>query len=322
MIRSIKLVPEKSNADLLESLNRYLLNRLAFLEKTMKYPIYVFCAFITLALSSGLAQTPMSLPTGSVRFDKDGNFTTGTFTFRVPPQPAPLGYLPGRPYSAEEIYQQTQTLADGTRVLRSNPSSFFYRDSAGRTRTERHSPPPSIGKQAVVPAIPEIFDPVAKCIFYLDSANHVAHRVELSQPLNPLTPPQGLVYPMAAPLTMTMTATPGAIPAVRPESTTESLRTQVIEGVPAQGRRTTTTYPAGAIGNTDPVSVINEIWTSLDLNAVIAAKTSDPRQGDRIQALTNIIRAEPDPALFQVPSGYKVINETGPFTITINGSSK
>jgi hypothetical protein len=288
----------------------------------MKRSIFILCALMVLALSSGLAQSPLSLPAGSMRFDKDGNFVTGTFTFRVPPQPGPPGYLPGRPYSAEEIYQQTQTLADGTRVLRSNPSSFLYRDSAGRTRTERHSPPPSIGKQAVVPAIPEIFDPVAKCIYYLDAANHVAHRVELSQPLNPLTPPQGLVFPMASPIALTMTATPGAKPAVRPETSTESLGTQIIEGVPAQGRRTTSTYPAGAFGNTEPISVINEIWTSLDLNAVIAAKTIDPRQGDRIQALTNISRTEPDPALFQVPSGYKVINETGPFTITLNGPSK
>jgi hypothetical protein len=286
----------------------------------MKGPTSVFCAFILFALSSGLAQSPMSLPTGSVHFDKDGNFVTGTFTFRVPPQPAPLGYLAGRPFSAEEVYQQTQTLADGTRILRSNPSGLLYRDSAGRTRTERHSPPSPMGKQSVVPAIPEIVDPVAGCIYYLDAANRVAHRVELPEPLRPLTPPQGLVFPMAAPTLMT--STPGAASRVQPETSSESLGTQVIEGVPAQGGRTITTYPAGAFGNDRPISVTNELWTSLDLNAVIAAKTFDPRQGDRIQALTNISRTEPDPALFQVPPGYKVINETGPFTITINGSSK
>ena len=185
---------------------------------------------------------------------------------------------------------------------------------------ERHSSLSPTGKQAVVPAIPEILDPVAGCIYYLDVAKRVAHRVELPAPLNPLTPPQGLVLPMAAP--MLMTSKPGAASNAQPVTSSESLGTQVIEGVPAQGRRTTTTYPARAFGNAQPVSVSNELWTSLDLNLVIAAKTYDPRQGDRIQALTNISRAEPDPSLFQVPPGYKVINETGPFTITINGSSK
>ncbi|HTY61309.1 MAG TPA: hypothetical protein VMG30_03530 [Acidobacteriota bacterium] len=286
----------------------------------MKFPISVFCAWIVLALSSGLAQTPTPLPTGAVHFDKDGNFVTGTFTFRVPLQPAPLGYLAGQPYSAEEVSQQSQILADGTRILRSNPSSYVYRDSAGRTRTERHSSLSPTGKQAVVPAIPEIIDPVAGCIYFLDIAKRVAHRVELPEPLKPLTPPQGLVLPIAAP--MLMTSTPGTASSVHPETSSESLGTQVIESVPAQGRRTTTVYPAGAFGNAQPISVINELWTSLDLNLVISAKSNDPRQGDRIQTLTNIGRAEPDPALFQVPPGYKVITETGPFTITIDGSSK
>jgi len=290
----------------------------------MKCPMLVFCAFMVLTISSSLAQTPMSMPAGSVNFDKDGNLVAGTFTFRVPPEPPPLGYLPGRPYSAEEVYQQSQILADGTRILRSNPSSFLYRDSAGRTRTEKHSPSSLMakGKQSKVPAIPEILDPVAGCIYYLDVANRVAHRVELPQPLKPLTPPQGLVFPIAAPMSVMMTTSSGPTPAVRPEGSSESLGTQVIEGVQAQGRRTITTYPAGTIGNAQPVSYTSEIWTSLDLNLVIAAKTSDPKQGDRIESLTNINRAEPDPALFQVPAGYKVINETGPFTITLKGSSK
>jgi hypothetical protein len=75
------------------------------------------------------------------------------------------------------------------------------------------------------------------------------------------------------------------------------------------------------MGNDHPVSATTENWISLDLNAVVLSKTSDPGQRERIQALVNISQAEPDPALFQVPTGYKVIDETGPFTITIKGSS-
>jgi hypothetical protein len=76
------------------------------------------------------------------------------------------------------------------------------------------------------------------------------------------------------------------------------------------------------MGNDRPISATTENWISLDLNAVVLSKTSDLGQGERIQALVNISQAEPDPALFQVPVGYQVIDETGPFTITIKGSSK
>jgi hypothetical protein len=39
-------------------------------------------------------------------------------------------------------------------------------------------------------------------------------------------------------------------------------------------------------------------------------RRSDPRTGDTTYRLTNIVRAEPDPALFQVPPGFTV-RETG-----------
>jgi hypothetical protein len=281
--------------------------------------ILISIVFLALAIPSGFAQKLQSKPAGSIRYDKDGNFVTATFTYRVPLQPPVMGFLPGRPYSAEEISQQTQTLPDGTRVARPSASDKFYRDSAGRTRTEEHPRSLPIGKQVEIPVIPEIFDPVAGCIYYLDVANKAGHRVELPQPIKPCPPPQGLVFPAAAPVMMS--STPGGSPGVRPETSSEVLGEQVIEGIPALGRRTTTTYAAGTMGNDRPIAITVETWMSPDLNVVISSKTSDPRQGDRIQTLFNISRAEPAAALFQMPQGYQVINETGPFTIMIKGTS-
>ena len=37
----------------------------------------------------------------------------------------------------------------------------------------------------------------------------------------------------------------------------------------------------------------------------------DPRFGTSQTQLTNIVRAEPDPSLFQVPAGYTVTKERG-----------
>jgi hypothetical protein len=282
--------------------------------------ILMSIAFLALAIPSGFTQTQMSWPSASARFDKDGNFVTATLTYRVPLQPPVMGFLPGRPYSAEEISQQTQILPDSTRIVRPSAADKFYRDSAGRTRTERHvvSPAPTM-KLVETPIVPEIFDPVAGYIYYLDIANRVAHRVELPQPIKALASPQGLVFPLAAPVMMSNV--PGGSPGARPEISSELLGEQVLEGIPALGRRTTTTYAAGTMGNDRPISITVETWMSPDLNVVISSKTSDPRQGDRIQTLFNISRAEPAAALFQMPQGYQVINETGPFTITIMGTS-
>jgi hypothetical protein len=40
-------------------------------------------------------------------------------------------------------------------------------------------------------------------------------------------------------------------------------------------------------------------------------KTSDPRFGTTTMQLTNVVRAEPDATLFQVPAGYTVTQGRG-----------
>ena len=57
---------------------------------------------------------------------------------------------------------------------------------------------------------------------------------------------------------------------------------------------------------TGTIEVVTETWYSPDLQVVVMSKTSDPRFGESVYQLTNITRAEPDPSLFAVPSGYTV----------------
>jgi hypothetical protein len=86
----------------------------------------------------------------------------------------------------------------------------------------------------------------------------------------------------------------------------ESLGTQTIEGVAAEGTRVTFTIPAGKIGNDRPIVTVNERWYSPELQTVVLSKNSDPRIGETTYRLTNINRSEPDPSLFQVPADYTV----------------
>ena len=100
--------------------------------------------------------------------------------------------------------------------------------------------------------------------------------------------------------------------AIRFESSKETLGKQTIEGVEAEGTRTTVTIPAGAIGNERAIQITSERWYSPELQLVVMTRHSDPRFGETTYRLTNISRAEPDRTLFEVPAGYTV-KDGGPF---------
>ncbi len=86
----------------------------------------------------------------------------------------------------------------------------------------------------------------------------------------------------------------------------ESLGTQTIEGVTAEGRREILTIPAGEIGNTLPIEVVDETWYSPELQITVMTRHRDPRSGENTYRLTNISRSEPDRSLFEVPADYTV----------------
>lgn len=93
------------------------------------------------------------------------------------------------------------------------------------------------------------------------------------------------------------------------ETRTEQLGTRPVEGVEAEGVRTVTTIPAGEIGNERPIEIVYERWYSKELQLVVMSKQYDPRFGEQTYRLTNITRSEPDPSLFELPTGYKVLSE-------------
>ena len=101
----------------------------------------------------------------------------------------------------------------------------------------------------------------------------------------------------------------------RPQFATEKLGAQIVEGISAEGTRTTITFPAGAMGNDRPIVVTSETWNSPELQVMLLSRNNDPRSGESIVRVTNISRTEPDPTLFRPPADYQVVEENGPFTI-------
>jgi TonB family protein len=92
-----------------------------------------------------------------------------------------------------------------------------------------------------------------------------------------------------------------------------------MEGLHVQGTRTTQVYPAGAMGNDRPLTIVTESWFSEDLRIALLTRRNDPRYGAQTVRVTELSRQEPDASLFDIPKDYKVTNENT--TSSATGSS-
>jgi hypothetical protein len=243
-----------------------------------------------------------------------GSVTFGSGNFGGP-------VITGASYSGEQVSESVQILADGTRITRkmNGQNQKMYRDFAGRTRTERPLfpgyPPnaPNPDRDAMVAVV---YDPVAGFRYTLDPINHLAHRQKV-QPFVPAGPrnPAGAAAspPRVAPAPASSSAPPPN--GLRRVISQDSVGTQLINGVQAEGHRTIETIPADAEGNDRPITVVSETWVSPELKLTVLSKRSDPRSGESTVQILNLSRTEPDPSLFTVPADYSIVDETGPFTI-------
>lgn len=209
----------------------------------------------------------------------------------------------GAPYSATEETELSQTLADGTHIARKWQSARVYRDSQGRMRREMYNLEGPPGSEESVLLNINITD-VVDCVHYsINPQTHMASRI----PPPPNTTRQA---PQSAEKTTTTASEvrPASVPEdLRPKISNESLGTQTIEGVLANGSRMTTVFPAGSTGNDRAIVQVSETWTAADLRGIVVLRTmDDPRSGQRIMRLINIDRTEPDPALFRVPRDYTI----------------
>lgn len=197
----------------------------------------------------------------------------------------------GSPYTATASTETTQVLADGNRIVHKQ-SGMVARDSEGRTRREEVMA--GMGPvQVNAPKVAFIHDPVAGAAYMLEPDKQTARVMKNNMSGTNMEQ-------MHAKMKKEFAAN-GEEGTVK----TESLGTQEIEGVSAQGTRVTRTIPAGQIGNEQPIQITVETWVSPDLHTTVLQKRNDPRFGQTVFQLTNIKQGEPDATLFQVPSGFK-----------------
>jgi hypothetical protein len=86
----------------------------------------------------------------------------------------------------------------------------------------------------------------------------------------------------------------------------------MVEGVEAEGTRSTITIPVGHIGNDRPIEVVSERWYSPELQVVVLSTHKDPFAGENVYRLTGISRTEPPLSLFEVPVDFRITEERPP----------
>lgn len=208
--------------------------------------------------------------------------------------------IKGAPYSATAVSETTQKLADGTTIYRTTQSGLF-RDSQGRSRRElTPSGIAPLGASGKTHTLVTISDPVAGAHYLLDAEQKVARKMTLRpHGRKNGTPEAAQMFQEKMNARMQKEEASGAIKK-------ESLGTQTINGVSAEGTRITRTIPTGEIGNDKAIQVVSERWYSLELQIVVKSVRSDPRFGTTTYTVTNIQRSEPEAALFAIPADYAV----------------
>jgi hypothetical protein len=211
--------------------------------------------------------------------------------------------LLNEPFSADAITTLVRTLPDGTHITRQTMTVKMYRDSAGRSRSDRIPGKFFVGQPAPPPTI-LISDPIAGYSYVLDTANKIARRSSFKS-----------IRPGVSGVSVDTTRQPVpanvGTPAANnsgPQIKTEDLGTQTMEGLIVEGRRTTVTTPAGSIGNDHDIENVSEIWTNKELRLMILQVHSDPRNGETTTKIENLSRTQPDPNLFLPPPDYKVVD--------------
>jgi hypothetical protein len=190
----------------------------------------------------------------------------------------PVLPVEGAPLFLETEEKRQSSPPGATPVFELNRTSI-YRDTDGRIRVEREGSSPMI----------EILDPIGGVITILLPVPALAFRAILPKfdPENPA-------------------ATTSAAPAAMLPSTsnTESLGNRTFEGIEFAGSRVTT-----ITGTNEAITGVEERWVSAELGVIGMTSFSSPTAGERTARIRNVIRGEPDPALFVIPPNYTIQQE-------------
>jgi hypothetical protein len=199
-----------------------------------------------------------------------------------PRSPAPadlVSYAAGIPLSAEQVDERSSGAAGGRSLV---TRSKVFRDYSGRMRVEGGSGSPNESYVFLI-------DPSSGTRVVMSTKDKVAYRLKGAKQGE-----SGFAYGAAG--------LGDALPPGHWVTSVEDLGRRVIGSLEVEGQRITQT------SLDDPPAVATyERWYSQELKVTVSATASGP-VGTHAARLQNLEAGEPDPALFSVPAGYKVID--------------
>ena len=201
--------------------------------------------------------------------------------------------IPNAPLLAVVTTERSQILEDGTTSNQSTLSAIA-RDTHGKIFNEKRPFLPS-SALATPPILSiHIYDPQTRTNTFIDPIHRVVYQSTLNRPPSALPPDTGSI-PLVG----------NTLPNEYLKE--EDLGRRKMEGVDVHGLRETQTIPAEANGGRE-IKVVDEYWYSDELRLNMLVIHKDPRTGEQTTTVTQVSRSEPDAAIFEIPSGYKLIH--------------
>jgi hypothetical protein len=205
----------------------------------------------------------------------------------------------GRPFRANVNSRSIQPFPGGT-LKTYEYHGVMARDSQGRIMRESPEAPfdsatiPT-GGFAYSPHGVSVTDPIAKVSIQWQDMSKMVMKMNL------------LPNQMRAQTLNICEAAAGAARGgrVNPNRRVEDLGEKRIQGLAAVGCRITTIVPASREDpNQEAITVTEESWSSTELGVMLIHIHHDTRGSDLLDRLDDIVREEPDPAIFQPPANY------------------
>jgi hypothetical protein len=228
-------------------------------------------------------------PPANVTFSDGGASPRGSGPMEsifIPPlKEAPFSLVLATEWSRPMANGGTFTLANQRRIAR---------DSRGRIYQERWILVPKGGDIQSTMNVFQITDPVEHTWLNCSTRTHICellpYRLTLQTSYKPYV------------------GTPGPLPDRRGYLQVDDLGIGTVQGMETHGYRTTITYNPGTMGNDTPMSIIREFWFSPQLGINVSSVVDHPQSGKQVFTVKELSTSEPDPALFEVPEGYRIVD--------------
>jgi hypothetical protein len=203
---------------------------------------------------------------------------------------------PQAPFTLTLETEWVRQLGDGGTITLVNKRRIA-RNAAGQIYQERWLLVPKAGMAESRMTTVQISDPSAHTLYKCFFTGPKKNVCEL------------LIYKSLTPaVDITEKSVTGDLPDDQGSFVHDNLGKQFLSGVETVGVRDSTTYNPGVFGNDRKMTTEREAWYSPQLDLNLLSIRSDPQTGKQTFTATNVILGDPDPSLFELPAGFKVVD--------------